>query len=335
MILVTGATGRLGNQIVRVLRSVGQDVRCLVRKGSEYYWLNDTGSAYFFGDVRDPQSLSRALRDVQFVVAAHGIRVESTDNNHTNVTAAGSIALFDAAKARGVQHIVMVSCAGVAHAGDVPAFVGKKAAEDHLMGSGLSFTILRPGLFAANFADLARRIEANGSVFLPGRADAVVSPVHGRDVALVAMAALDLPSAKNQIVDVAGPDALTVEAAMTTMCRVAGLEPHWWNMPPMGLKTAAILARPAGKRWTNHLRALDVQFSKDHRVDPVTLSERFGLPLTPFADAALSAWQMRHPSEDPTARDEKVVHRQFTATIYEPGVIKWDDLPAGPPPRQD
>lgn len=335
MILVTGGTGRLGNQVVRALRSVGLDTRCIVRKGSEYFWLNDTGSAYFFGDLRDPQSLRRALRDVEFVIAAHGVRVEKSDNHHKNVTAEGSMALFDAAAERGVKHVVFISCAAVAHGEDAPGMVAKRAAEEHLVKSGLSYTILRPGLFAANYADLARRLEANGSVFLPGNPQARQSPVHGRDVALMAMAALDLPAVKNQAVDVGGPDVLTIEEAFKIMCEVAGLAPNYWRMPPAALKTTAILARAAGRRWQNYLKGLEASYSHDHVVDGAAVASTFGIPLTPFREAAKAAWADRHPGEDPTAREEKVVHRQFTATIYEPGVIRWDELPEGPPPRQD
>jgi uncharacterized protein YbjT (DUF2867 family) len=335
MILVTGGTGRLGHQLVRVLRSAGADTRCLVRKGSEYFWLNDTGCAYFFGDLRDPASLSRALRGCEYLVAAHGVRVEKTDNNHRNVNAEGSIALFDAAKARGVRHVVFVSCAAVAEPGEVPLLTAKKAAEDHLIASGLSYTILRPGLFAANFADLARRAEANGGVFLPGRTAARVCPMSGRDLALMCAASLEAPGLRGQVVEVGGPDVLTVEQAFRTMCTVAGIQPAWWKLPPAALRAAALLARPAGRRWTNHLHALEAHFSHDRVVDGAALSARFGIPLTSYKEAAIAAWEERHPGEDPTAREEKVVHRQFAATIYEPGVIKWDDLPDGPPPRQD
>jgi uncharacterized protein YbjT (DUF2867 family) len=335
MILVTGGTGRLGNQIVRVLRSVGLDVRCLVRKGSEYFWLNDTGAQYFFGDLRDPESLSRALRDVKYLIAAAGVRVEQTDNHHKNVTADGNIALFDAAKARKIEHVVFVSCAGAGEPGDVPALTAKRAAEDHLVASGLSHTILRPGLFAANFADLARRAEANGNIFLPGRPTAKVSPLHGRDLALMCMASLDLPSVRNHIVEVGGPDALTVADAWKTMAEVANVPADHWSVPPAGLRALATLARPLGRRWANHLRALDVWFSRDSAVDGAALAERFGIPLTSFRDAAAAAWADRHPSEDPLAREEKVVHRQFVATVYEPGTVKLDELPEGPPPRRD
>jgi uncharacterized protein YbjT (DUF2867 family) len=335
MILVTGGTGRLGNQIVRVLRAAGLDVRCLVRKGSEYFWLNDTGSNYFFGDLRDPQAISRALRDVTHVVAAAGVRVERTDNNHKNVTTEGNIALFDAARARGVQHVVFVSCAGAADPRGVAAFEGKKAAEDHLVASGLSHTILRPTLFAANFADLARRAETNGNVILPGRADAMVAPVHGRDVALMCLAALDLPAARNATFEVSGPERMTVAQAYTRMCGVAGIPDTRWNLPSGGMRLAATLARPLGRRWQNHFRALDVWYGDDVQTDGNAVAATFGIPLTGYDDAARAAWGDRHPSEDPLAREEKVVHRQFVATIYEPGTVSYEALPDGPTPRQD
>lgn len=334
MILVVGGTGRLGNHIVRVLRSVGLDTRCLVRKGSEYFWLNDSGTAYFFGDLRDPQSLSRAMRDVQYLISCAGVRVEQTNNNHRTL-AEGHLALWEAAKARGVEHVVYVSCAAAADPQDVPAFTSKRTAEDALVGSGLSYTILRPGLFAANIADLLRRVEYNGAAFLPGNPDTKITPIHGRDLALMAMAALDLPDVKNQIVDVGGPETMTVQQAFEIGCQQAGLEPNFWRLPPAGLRALALAAQPLVKRWTNHFKALEVYYTRDQVVDGPAVAARFGIPLTPYADAVKEAWLTRHPSEDPIARDEKVVHRQFVATIYEPGTVTWDSLPDGPPPRQD
>lgn len=335
MILVTGATGRLGHQVVRVLRSVGLPVRCLVRKGSEYFWLNDTGCGYFFGDLRDPRSLHRALHGVEYVVATHGLRRERIDNHHANVTEAGSAALWAAAAERGVKHAVFVSCAAVAHAGKARGLLAKLAAERALEGSGLPYTILRPGLFAANYADLARRIEHNGSVFLPGRPDAVVQPIHGRDVALCALASLDLPAVRNATVDLGGPDTMTHAEALATMCGVAGIPEHHWALPPRALEALSRLMRPISPPWEDHLRVLSASFGHETRADAAAIASTFKLSLTPYAEAAAEAWATRHPGDDPSARDEKVVHRQFTATVYEPGVIRWDDLPDGPTPRQD
>jgi uncharacterized protein YbjT (DUF2867 family) len=335
MILVTGGTGRLGSAIVRVLRSAGLDTRCLVRKGSEYYWLNDTGTNYFFGDLRDPSSLLRAMRGVTHVVAAAGLRVERTDNNHKNVTHEGNVALFDAAKARGVGHVVFVSCAAVAAPNGVPALEAQKAAEDHLIGSGLSHTVLRPGLFAANYADLARRVEIHGNVFLPGDGRTRVAPIHTRDVALLCLAALEAPAARDRVLDVHGPDVMTSADAFAMACEAAGLPNVSWRLPSPALRAASALVRPLGRRWTNRLRALDAYFTRDVPGDGRATAAELGVPLTPFRDAVAAAWAERHPGEDPTAREEKVVHRQFVATIYEPGTVPFTSLPEGPPPRQD
>ena len=337
MILVVGGTGRLGNQIVRALRDDGHDVRALVRKGSEYFWLNDTGSNYFFGDLRDPQSLHRALRDCDTVISSASVRVESTDNNHKTL-ADGHIALWEAAKARGVSRAIFVSCAGVAGGGDIPVFSSKRASEEGLAASGIPYTIFRPGLFAANFADLLRRAEHNGSVFLPGRPAAQVAPVHGPDVAAIITAALS-PELRhvgtNEVIDLAGPDRMTVEAAWKAACEVAGVKSDFWKMSPSTLKVVAAAVRPVVRRWANHFESLGVHFGMDQAEDGSAAAARFGVTLTPYQEAVASAWADRHPGEDPVAREEKVVHRQFVATIYEPGTVKYDALPEGPPPRQD
>lgn len=337
MILVVGGTGRLGNQIVRALRADGQDVRALVRKGSEYFWLNDTGSNYFFGDLRDPQSLHRALRDCHTVISCAAVRVEQTDNNHKTI-ADGHAALWEAAVARGVRRAIFVSCAGVAQGADIPAFSSKRAIEESLAASGIPYTVFRPGLFAANFADLLRRAEHNGSVFLPGRTEARVAPLHAPDVAaIVAAAASDAYAdvGVNEVIDLAGPDLLTVEAAWRAACAAASLAPDFWKMPPRSLQIAAAALRPVLRRWANHFEALAVHFGHDQDTDGAAAAARFGVTLTPYADAIAAAWAERHPGEDPVAREEKVVHRQFVATIYEPGTVKFDELPEGPPPRQD
>jgi uncharacterized protein YbjT (DUF2867 family) len=337
MILVVGGTGRLGNQIVRALRDDGHDVRALVRKGSEYFWLNDTGTNYFFCDLRDAQSLHRALRDCDTVISSASVRLESTDNNHKTL-ADGHIALWEAAKARGVGRAIFVSCAGVADGGDIPVFSSKRASEDALAASGIPYTVFRPGLFAANFADLLRRSDHNGSVFLPGRTDAQVAPIHGPDVAAIIAAAVSdayRQVGRDEVIDLAGPERMTVEAAWKSACAIAGVKPDYWKMPPSTLKVVAAAVRPIVRRWANHFESLAVHFGSDQAEDGNGAAARFGVKLTPYRDAVASAWADRHPGEDPVAREEKVVHRQFVATIYEPGTVKYDALPEGPPPRQD
>ena len=144
MILVTGATGRLGSHVVRALRRLDQPVRALVRRGSEYFWLNDTGCSYFFGDLRDEESLVRACSGVEHVVVCSGIDVESRGNDHQSMTVDGHAALWRASRTAGVERVVLVSALGVERGYPIPWFDARLQAEQSLRQSGVDWSILRP-----------------------------------------------------------------------------------------------------------------------------------------------------------------------------------------------
>jgi uncharacterized protein YbjT (DUF2867 family) len=69
MILVAGATGSLGSKIVTGLLDQGEEVRCLVRAGSNYAALERAGASIAVGDLRDPASLETACRGVDVVIS--------------------------------------------------------------------------------------------------------------------------------------------------------------------------------------------------------------------------------------------------------------------------
>jgi len=68
MILVVGATGRLGGTIARRLLHAGRDVRVLVRPGSDHRELVALGAVPVLGDLKEPQTLGAACRGVDAVV---------------------------------------------------------------------------------------------------------------------------------------------------------------------------------------------------------------------------------------------------------------------------
>jgi len=331
MILVTGATGRLGGNVVRLLRQVGLNTRALVRAGSEYFWLNDTGANYFFGDLRDPSSLRRACKSQEYLIACDAIIVEGRENRHDNVTLAGKQALWEAAKERGIKRVVYISCLGVSRSPTTASLEAKLQAEQALIESGLEYVIIRPSVYVQQFADMARTGRDHNYVPLPNSAENLVSPISLRDVAVYALASLDLESVKNQIIEIGGPDTMTAREALDQALALA--EANEAKVMPLsaGLsKATEQIMRFSSWRWANRLADLRVLFGEDLSVDMTETTKLYNIELTAYAEAIEQALLETHPREFPDARDERVIHRQFAATVYRPGVADLEELPDGP-----
>ncbi|MCP4809758.1 MAG: NAD(P)H-binding protein [Proteobacteria bacterium] len=326
MFLVTGATGLLGSRIVRLLRQARLDVRALVRPGSEYFWLNDSGCTYFFGDLRDPKSLRRAARGTRFVVHAAGIRVESTDNHHSVVTLKGTQDLIEAARERGVERFVLISAIGVERNVPNPWFDCLRQAEEHLAASEIASTVVRCAPFAEDLAESARGLARGEPWRVWASPDAIVQPLARKDAALVAMASLDLPP---QTLELAGPDRMTLREAVEQACAAAGADAdavEWMTSVALMAK----LARVGGRRWENWIGRQKHLYGDELVADLPKAIAVLGIPLTPYSDAIRSHLAGEPLGQDPDDRNEKVVHRQFQATVYKAGAIPYDDLPLGP-----
>ncbi|MCB9778379.1 MAG: NAD(P)H-binding protein [Alphaproteobacteria bacterium] len=334
MILVTGGTGRFGEQVVRTLRKLGLDVRVLVRKGSHYYWLNDTGCAFFFGDLLDPVSLRRACRDVEYLVVCSGVRNETRAQNHTTVTLEGHGALFQAARERGVRKVVMLSCAGADRDFPVPSFQARRGAEDQLVGSGLDYTILRATVHEHWFLDLAWRLHDRATVWLPP-GDNQLQPIASRDLALMAAASLDLSDVANQTIEVGGPDRGSARHFFELACGLVGSDPGDATvLPAPAVAVGRRLGRPM-RRYAHRLAERQIWFGEDFTVDADALAQRFGIRLTSLPDAMAQTNELYKVLRDPEAREKRMVHPQFYATVYEPGEADWSDMPEGPAPARD
>jgi uncharacterized protein YbjT (DUF2867 family) len=109
MILVAGGTGTLGRSLIPLLAGHGEPIRVLTRGDRPSPQLALPGIETAIGDVRDPETLRRAMVGVRTVVSAingfggdAALGVKAIDRD-------GNINLIDAAEAAGVEHFVLVS----------------------------------------------------------------------------------------------------------------------------------------------------------------------------------------------------------------------------------
>jgi uncharacterized protein YbjT (DUF2867 family) len=177
MILVTGATGKVGRHLVTGLLDAGVPVRALTR-GTGDPGLPD-GAETARWDPGTPATLLAALVGTSAVFI--------------NVTAVGGVIaeLMAAASVAGTRRAVMLSSLTVRDNGVQPYSIGAvhKAIEDQVRASALTATFLRCGGFAANTLAWAPMIRAEGVVRAP-YAQAATAPIAERDIAAAAVRVL-------------------------------------------------------------------------------------------------------------------------------------------------
>lgn len=197
MILVTGATGSNGTEIIKRLVEKDIQVRAMVRDRNRAN-LVIPNVEVVEADFDRPETLQSVLAGVK--------RAFLVTNSSENAEAQ-QIAFIDAAKQSGVEHIVKLS-QFKADANSPGRFLRYHAAvEAALQASGIAYTFLRPNLFMQGLLNFRSTI-ASQNAFYAAAGDAKVSVVDVRDIAQVAVAALT-PGHEGKTYDLTGFEALT------------------------------------------------------------------------------------------------------------------------------
>src|SRR5690606_22683582 len=106
MMLIAGSTGLVGGTIARMLLERGEDVRILVREGSDWQLLAGAGAQPVIGDLKRPESLARACVGVDVVITTASSGQRGGDDNPVTVDVEGNRHLIDAARRAGARHFV-------------------------------------------------------------------------------------------------------------------------------------------------------------------------------------------------------------------------------------
>jgi uncharacterized protein YbjT (DUF2867 family) len=149
-ILVAGATGRTGQIIIHKLLERGLKPRALVRDPQTAVRLIGKSIAFHQGDVRKPETLRPAMKEITTVISAVSADAPVGMNCPRRVDYEGVANLVYAAKTNGVGHFILISSIAVTHLKHPMNQFGnilrwKWEGEQMLRKSGLAYTIIRPG----------------------------------------------------------------------------------------------------------------------------------------------------------------------------------------------
>jgi uncharacterized protein YbjT (DUF2867 family) len=231
MILITGATGRVGGATLKQLCSRGVPVRALVRNAEKAALVAGPLVETVIGDLAQPRSLEAALEGVMSALLVSPLdphQVELQGN------------FIDAAKRAGRVHVVKIS--GLGTGLDSPVRSGRWHAqtEKYLEDSGLPFTHLRPPFFMQNILRFAPTIRASGE-FAGSLNQGKVAMIDVEDIAAVAATVLTTSAHAGKAYILTGPEALSYPDVAERLSRCLG-RAVTYNDAPLEVMRERLLA---------------------------------------------------------------------------------------------
>jgi len=204
-ILVAGATGYLGQFVVKASKAKGYWVRALGRSAAKLAPVEEHADDLFVGEVTDPESLKGLCDGIDVVFSSVGITRQKDGFTYKDVDYQANKNLLTIAEASGVLKFMYVHVLNAEKLRHVAMIQAKQAFVDELRQSALDHVVICPAGFFSDmegFLSMAR----SGRVYLFGDGLSRINPIHGADLAEVSASVLD--SRKSQI-DVGGPEVFT------------------------------------------------------------------------------------------------------------------------------
>ncbi len=244
MILVTGATGNIGGEVVRLLSHKGEQVRALVRDPQKAQELAQNGVELAQGEFDNAASLDAALAGIDSAFLLSPSTPQQVEQQGNFV---------DAAKRAGVHHIVKLSGAGASENNPQQFARWHWQVEQHIRNSGIPFTFVQPIYFMQNFLgkDTAQMIATHGRFAAPIDPNLKFNVVDARDIAAVAASVLAENGHEGKTYIVTGPELLSSNEQAEKFSAALGRHVSFMNVPTGAfINTLTSAGQPQWLAWS-------------------------------------------------------------------------------------
>jgi uncharacterized protein YbjT (DUF2867 family) len=296
-ILVTGANGNLGRQLIGRLCDLSDEdggtrpmVRALVRSEAAAARVRDLPAAcppeVIVGDYTDPDSMRKAMLDCTGVVHLVGIIKEGRGATYTSAHEE-TCRVLETVAAEGVcRRIVYLSIFGSHAAAPNACLKSKGRAEQILLEGRVPSTIIRVPMVLGpdDFASASLRIQAQGRwVALVGGGKTLQQPIDSRDVVNAIVAALTDDSRAMHSLDLCGPECLEHRELLARVAALHGKSPR---IIPIPESLARIFASALERISADPpiTRPMLEILERDDRLDEIPCCEELGISLTPLSE---------------------------------------------------
>jgi NADH dehydrogenase len=257
MILLTGATGLVGGELLPLLLSQGHEVRALVRDPRRL-GANRVNVQIALGDLADPFSMRHALRGVDTVIHLAATIRDQPRGSIEELNGLATARLLRSAERVGVERFAFFSAIGATEFQRTRFFRAKAMAERAVLASPLEGIVFAPSIVYGPgdpWIELLHRLSALPVVPVSGSGDARYQPIWARDVARCVAAAINgggeargSGSDGSSRFELAGPETLSYDGIVDTVTRAWGRERPLLHVPlPVvrgGLRALELLQGP-------------------------------------------------------------------------------------------
>lgn len=229
MILITGASGNVGREVVKQALAVGLKIRATFQSPAVAAKA-PAGLEGVIMDYAKPETIRPALRGVEkiFLVGPPERNLPALEAN-----------FIKEVRAAGPRHIVKLSALG----GRESMFPsGHRDSEENIEASGLPYTFLRPNGFMQNLVNYNAGTIRSQNAFYGCQGNGAVSVVDIRDIAAVAVIVLAATGHEGKSYGLTGGEALTNEQVAEKISRVAGRKINYVDLPAAELKRGILSA---------------------------------------------------------------------------------------------
>lgn len=276
-ILVIGATGMLGAPVAERLKADGYSVRVVSRSLEHARQRFPDGFDLVEGDIADPESLERALLGCQ------GVHINlsggPTPEDFDRIEHRGTANVARAAALAGVQRLTCIS--GISARPEnryFPPAAAKLGAAEAIAASGVPYTIFRPSWF---FESLPLFVRGNSAATLGGRR-VRFHWLAAEDYAGMVSRSYRMPEAAGRILDLHGPEPMTMLDALTRYCAIAHPEIKPRSMPIWLARAVAVVT--FNRTLKNVVPAMAFFDQPHDEGDPTEANNLLGTPKTRLED---------------------------------------------------
>lgn len=204
-VLIAGATGYLGQFLIKEAKKQGCWIRALTRSAEKLSHLDSYIDDMFVGEVTKAHSISEVCKNIDYVISAVGITRQKDGLTYMDVDYQGNRNLLDCALSESVSKFVYVSVFNVHLMQNLKIIQAKERFVSELARSTLNYTIIRPTGFFSDMLEFLRMAQ-KGRVNLFGTGDYRINPIHGQDLAEIC---LDSLGGSETEIEIGGPEIFT------------------------------------------------------------------------------------------------------------------------------